>query len=685
MRATAFIVALVALVRAAATAESMHHCGHSRIVSNLPRSAPQEYDDDHPQLRMLTAEVDASGAATSIDSTAVYQKLRITPFYDDASVNALSSTLSTFLKSKLVPDAIDFWSNALSVVPLSGLWYAEPDCAKPWATTPFVCKTVSPATKCYEQTIPASHLASMKYCSTCPRTGCFGGDCDTTAAGSGVPDTDYVLYVRAVRTTMCNSNVLAYATVCQIDQFDRPTMGMINFCPQRLNAAAAVYKAQISVGLHEIAHALGFTSDMYAYMRHPDGTPRTPRDASGDPPTQRSYTCPNGYVADWIQMPSDSTVQFFTERGHSVAKIVTPNVLAFVRSYFNCSTLNGAEIEDEDGDCLGSHWDERLFEPEVMSPLQSFSMAVSGLTLAYFQDSGWYQVNLTSAQRMFWGANRGCAFATDTCIQGTPSSPIPVPDDHFCVDASTDGCYADLTSRAYCTLRSWPNSTIPPYDQYFANSSIGGDSFADYCPLLSGYKSGDCSVPSNLVTPPGTSINLLGETYGPSSFCTKSSLLTYANRRWSFPGRTTGCYSMTCMADGSITVTVVGASSPVQCTAKGQVKTVAGFRGTLTCPDPAVVCAGSSDSKTSSTAPTPPLGIAFNSSVAATPTITTSLPTSPSPVATHATAPATTLFVDKTTPTIPPKAATSSAPKQITSAATRCVVIATAILGLALM
>ncbi|KAH9187363.1 hypothetical protein AeNC1_010657, partial [Aphanomyces euteiches] len=403
----------------------------------------------------------------------------------------------------------------------------------------------------------------------------------------------------------------------------------------------------------------------------------------GDPPTQTSYTCPNGYVADWIQMPSDSTVQFFTERGHSVAKLVTPNVLAFVRSYFNCSTLNGAEIEDQDGRCLGSHWEERLFEPELMSPVQSFNEAVTGLTLAYFQDSGWYQVNLASAQRMFWGANRGCAFATDACIQGTPTSPIPVPDDHFCVKAPTDGCYADLTSRAYCALYAWPNTTIiPSYDQYFANSSIGGNSFADYCPLFRGFKRGDCSVPTNLVKTPGTFINLLGETFGPSSFCTKSSLLTFVNDGWHFPGRTTGCYSMACIADGSITVTVVGASSPVQCTAKGQVKTVPGFWGTLTCPDPAVVCAGSSDSKTSSTAPTPPLGIAFNSSVAATPTITTSLPTSPSPVATQA--PTTTRIVDKTTPTTSPKAATSSAPKQIISAATRrCVVIA--ILGLALM
>lgn len=43
--------------------------------------------------------------------------------------------------------------------------------------------------------------------------------------------------------------------------------------------------------------------------------------------------------------------------------IVTPNVVREVRYYFNCSKLEGAELEDqgEEGTAL-THWEKRVFE-----------------------------------------------------------------------------------------------------------------------------------------------------------------------------------------------------------------------------------------------------------------------------------------------------------------------------------
>ena len=40
-----------------------------------------------------------------------------------------------------------------------------------------------------------------------------------------------------------------------------------------------------------------------------------------------------------------------------------------VRDHFNCQTLVGAELEDfsENGD-VGSHWEERVFGSEIMTP-----------------------------------------------------------------------------------------------------------------------------------------------------------------------------------------------------------------------------------------------------------------------------------------------------------------------------
>ncbi|KAG9407378.1 hypothetical protein AC1031_002111 [Aphanomyces cochlioides] len=553
--------------------------------------APQSYADHHGEpwntSRQPTTQVAPSRA---LQASNAYQKLRITPIYDEDSFNALSEANATLIKSKLIADAIQFWSNTLSVVPIDGPWFAQRKCIQVWQTTPPVCNAVESNPVCFEAPIPENHFAPLQVCATCPRTGCYGGDCATTG-GSGVPNTDYVLYVRAVESTNCAGNVLAYATSCQQDQFDRPTMGMVNFCPSRLNPDPRMYTAQLTTATHEITHALGFTSKMFPFMRFPDGTPRTPRDASGQPPILRPYTCPNGLSVAAVQLPSNNTVQFFTERDHSVAKLVTPAVLAFVRNYFNCSTLNGAEIEDQDGACLGSHWEERIFEPELMSPLQSYRNPLSGLTLSYFQDSGWYKVDTSQAQPMQWGANRGCSFATNSCIQTASDGQLqPLASDHFCVDSSVDGCSLDLTSRASCTIRQYSRA-LPSYDQYFGQANIGGAMFPDFCPILDASTLGDCSIKSNLEIPQGTTINLLGETYSDTSVCVKSTLLTKENDGWSSPGRSSGCYAASC-SSGLVTITVVGSTDTVRvtCSRKDEVLSVPGFTGTLLCPDPNVVC-----------------------------------------------------------------------------------------------
>lgn len=57
---------------------------------------------------------------------------------------------------------------------------------------------------------------------------------------------------------------------------------------------------------------------------------------------------------------------WFVKAGYlkrEVQMIVTPNVIKEVREYFNCSELEGAELEDqgEEGTAL-THWEKRVFE-----------------------------------------------------------------------------------------------------------------------------------------------------------------------------------------------------------------------------------------------------------------------------------------------------------------------------------
>jgi leishmanolysin-like peptidase len=87
------------------------------------------------------------------------------------------------------------------------------------------------------------------------------------------------MYAMADHSSICESNpsVLAYAGKCYTDQFDRPLVGYTNFCPRHVRTDEASYSGQLTTAVHEMAHALGFTRDNFAFMRFPNGTARTPR------------------------------------------------------------------------------------------------------------------------------------------------------------------------------------------------------------------------------------------------------------------------------------------------------------------------------------------------------------------------------------------------------------------------
>ncbi|KAJ8556641.1 hypothetical protein ON010_g9325 [Phytophthora cinnamomi] len=279
--------------------------------------------------------------------------------------------------------------------------------------------------------------------------------------------------------------------------------------------------------------------------------------------------------------------------------MVTPNVAAFVQSHFGCDSLTGAEIEQlgESG-CLGSHWEERIFEPEYMTPVDSFRNVFSALTLAFFEDSGWYRSNVSAAQRLFFGENRGCAFALEKCIN--PATGVSVASDHFCTNNNAESCSVDATSRSVCTVTT--GESIPSDYQYFpSDPTKGGDSYPDYCPINTGYTYGDCSNTNNLELV-GNTINILGESYCSNCKCTATTLRSADSTNWVVNSRRqTGCYAMQCYENGSndSSKSIVEFTIPrsktndevrVNCTAKGDQLTVPGFSGVLTCPDPVVIC-----------------------------------------------------------------------------------------------
>lgn len=74
-------------------------------------------------------------------------------------------------------------------------------------------------------------------------------------------------------------------------------------------------------------------------------------------------------------------------------------------------------LEDEGSSgSLGSHWERIVLENEFMTASGiSGDAAISNFTLKLLDDSGWYQVNYSKVDPIFWGKGRGCNFFSKAC------------------------------------------------------------------------------------------------------------------------------------------------------------------------------------------------------------------------------------------------------------------------------
>jgi hypothetical protein len=457
----------------------------------------------------------------------------------------------------------DFWSSALSVVPVEG-----------------------------NLLISTADLQGRVYC----------GDSEFAKVPSnhistGVPDTDLVLYVSGTPSTrFCGPSTLAVAVACNFDQFDRPIAGAVNFCLDQIEidddgtASDSIIDDNVDVAIHECAHVLGMSSNSYRFFWDPDtGLPRTYR-----PFEARTVVCVNGKEMTLI-LPSDNTMKFFiATNGQRYASIVTPKVATVARNQFDCQELNGAQLENQptgENSCTGDHWDERMFYPELLSGVISpTTNYLSPLTLALLEDSGWYMANYTKSNVSPWGHGVGCDFVSSPCLvgggNGRDGSVPSYGKGFFCNKASSRGCSPGATHKMACTVIDYSlrGSSVPDSQfQYFSDSGIGGPREGDYCPVYgsvySGYKAEelDCRISSN-----NNAIDVIySEQYGENSMCFETT---------SGEGR---CYNARCIyEDFNLQLQVDG--KWYTCNedfAQIPVSTLSGaFGTTVTCPRLSSVC-----------------------------------------------------------------------------------------------
>ncbi|EKF28918.1 surface protease GP63, putative, partial [Trypanosoma cruzi marinkellei] len=189
----------------------------------------------------------------------------------------------------------------------------------------------------------------------------------TKHRSGGVPDADFIIYAAAGPSSTESRAV--WAATCNTWDDLRPSIGAMNFDPKYMTDTAW----SVRVAAHEIAHALGFSQTS---------------------------------VDEKSIKTSESVV-----RGKRRRMVAGDQVKAKAQAHFGCKTLEGMELEDEDGALARKvpHWKERHARDELMAPTVGAGY-YTALTMAVFADMGYYRVNWSMAEPMSWGNRSGCDF-----------------------------------------------------------------------------------------------------------------------------------------------------------------------------------------------------------------------------------------------------------------------------------
>jgi len=489
---------------------------------------------------------------------------------------------------------------------------------------------------------------------------CDVGTCTAHAEGAGAVGKDFFMFVDIQETEKCkNSGALqAYAGQCAKDQCDRPIFGYVNFCLSKLKLDAKELEYQVSTAVHELGHALGFDSSQYKNFRDAAGAPRIARSPSNQDTfpgevrwkcdgtsvtfplaggtrhyvdvsplvgiaAERGMTncgCPIGTATmDAATCVTPSAPDF--QKPSCVIQVRTARVLQEVRDHFDCQTLTGAELENQDTgrcDLLGSHWEQRIFNGEIMASAGSpvAKAFLSRVTLAFFQDSGWYDVDFSMADTIVkdvdWGYKQGCAFAREKCItNGVSTAPTK---SFWCTDPAKTTCAGDRRGVIRCAMKELVAAVPPPFDYFTGADSrkIGILPMADYCPfyatIIADHQCVDASSGS---WAPFNNVNFMREVFGTSSRCLHSDLRksvstgsggTFPAKASYFPTKTPACYYIVCAAD-KLSYTVKMATDGIAavsdtattadvgtCTSEAQTLTVTDYEGSIQCAHPAQMC-----------------------------------------------------------------------------------------------
>ena len=442
MRQVRALAALVLVVGAST-------CGVDYKKGNIPAVVHQDYDVDLQSRNSREAQVLQSARQPIRIATVKFPTQcsplgcfctrageNINSFHNDATIVCTAQDILTTQKRQYLENVIDS--------------------AVTWLQRAF---------KLDRSTTPIRVLTPNNICGLNSR----GASVTVDQRNVGFTNADFAIYVTAVPATGLTQ---AWAVDCQHDQSGRPTVALINFSPSAFDSTSTsptTYENSVSTAIHELMHALGFGSEFY--------------EKPGWFPTNSGRATSTKTGVD----------------GKPVTIITTPKVLEKAKAHFGCTRLTGVELENQGGSgTAGSHWEKRILGAESMTGIQTSEKSViSELTLAYFEDTGVYDVDYVMAQHLEWGKNRGCEFTDQKCNSAANKNRA-----EYCFPGNTntaqllDACTISRLGYGRCNIQEH-TTNLPTEFQYFTNQPrVGGGAFlTDYCPYY---------VPSTQCTDPHT-------------------------------------------------------------------------------------------------------------------------------------------------------------------------------------
>ena len=156
---------------------------------------------------------------------------------------------------------------------------------------------------------------------------------------------------------------------------ERPIIGVVNINANIKYSQSNSEYALTTTILHEFTHILGF---LYSYFE-------------------------STYKNIFKKTDENGVVRYY---------INSPKVLEVAKKYFNCSSIEGVELEESGGEgTAASHWEARILLGEYMNGYTyREEEVVSEFTLALLEDSGYYKANYYTGGLMRYGKGKGCDF-----------------------------------------------------------------------------------------------------------------------------------------------------------------------------------------------------------------------------------------------------------------------------------